>query len=244
MSPQALAQAQFSSRPAAIGAVSVLIVEDDTTLNELLCRQLEQRGYQVSTCFDGASALEMMTQGSFSLMLLDWMLPEVDGLSVLQQVRREHDTPVIMLTACGTESERISGLQCGADDYLTKPFNITELMLRIEGLLRRSGNTVAPAAPVMECLGLQLQPARQQVSWQGHDLDLTPTEYGLLARLVETRGEVLSKPLLYQELMGRPWSRYDRSLDMHVSKLRKKLTAMGFDASQLQTVHGRGYRLR
>ncbi|MCV6588918.1 MAG: response regulator transcription factor [Marinobacterium sp.] len=223
---------------------SVLIVEDDASLNELLVRQLQQRNYQVTTCLDGQQALERLSKGSFDLILLDWMLPEVDGIEVLQQLRQQQDTPVIMLTALGGEAERIQGLQCGADDYLTKPFNITELMLRIEGLLRRCGARSAVADSVLSCGELKLCHSRREVSVAAQLLDLTPTEYGLLYLLLARHNQVLSKPELYLELMGRPWTRYDRSLDMHVSKVRKKLTAAGFDARRVQTVHGQGYRLK
>lgn len=229
---------------ASADALSVLIVEDDTSLNELLSRQLEQRGYSVTGCLDGRDALQLLESSDFDLVLLDWMLPEIDGIEVLAQIRAERDMPVIMLTACGSESERIQGLQCGADDYLTKPFNITELMLRIEGLIRRCGNREKQVPGVLNYKGLQLCQQQHQLSFQQQLLELTPTEYGLIQLLMQQPGDVLGKPELYQQLMGRPWSRYDRSLDMHMSKLRKKLTAVGFDASLLQTVHGRGYRLR
>ncbi len=225
----------------------VLIVEDDQSLNELLSRQLRQRGYQVTTCFDGEQALCHTRQQRFNLILLDWLLPRRDGLSVLTALRQQHNTPVIMLTACGDEQQRIRGLQCGADDYLTKPFNITELMLRVDAVLRRSGAVIEPEpeqqAP-LNYAGLTLQAEGLQLCWQQQSLPLTPTEYSLLQQLMRCAGEVLSKPMLYQEVMGRPWSRYDRSLDMHISKLRRKLAQLGCLDCQIQTVHGQGYRLR
>ncbi len=243
MSVPVCAPSAIVSQPAL--QAQVLIVEDDQSLNELLSRQLRQRGYQVTTCFDGEQALCCTRQQTFNLILLDWMLPRRDGLSVLTALRAQHDTPVIMLTACGDEQERIRGLQCGADDYLTKPFNITELMLRIEALLRRSRGAVSAQLPAaMGYAGLSLQADGQQLCWQGQLQPLTPTEFSLLQQLMRCAGEVLSKPTLYQEVMGRPWSRYDRSLDMHISKLRRKLVQLGCQSCQIQTVHGQGYRLR
>jgi len=245
MSVPVCASPSYNTQP--VSPAQLLIVEDDQGLNELLSRQLRQRGYQVTTCFDGEQALCHTRQQTFNLILLDWMLPRRDGLSVLSALRAQHNTPVIMLTACGDEQQRIRGLQCGADDYLTKPFNITELMLRIEAVLRRSGATVAPEPEPQSSLsyaGLILQAEGQQLCWQQQALPLTPTEYSLLEQLLRCAGEVLSKPMLYQEVMGRPWSRYDRSLDMHISKLRRKLTQLGCLNCQIQTVHGQGYRLR
>lgn len=245
MSVPVCAPSTPASQPAS--QAQVLIVEDDQSLNELLSRQLRQRGYQVTTCFDGEQALAHSRQQVFSLILLDWLLPRRDGLSVLTALRAQHNTPVIMLTACGDEQQRIRGLQCGADDYLTKPFNITELMLRIEAVLRRSGTPVTrepDSQPSLCYAGLELRAEDQQLCWQQQSQPLTPTEYSLLQQLMRCAGEVLSKPMLYQEVMGRPWSRYDRSLDMHISKLRRKLTQLGCLECQIQTVHGQGYRLR
>lgn len=228
----------------AVPATSVLIVEDDPTLNELLCRQLQQRGYQVDNCTDGDAALLQLGRNEYDLVLLDWMLPGCDGIHLLKELRKRRQTPVIMLTACGAEEERIEGLRVGADDYLTKPFNITELMLRIDGLLRRS-RVMQPTGSAELCFqDLVLNTQLSSLLWQGTPVELTPTEFSILHQLIARQGQVLGKPELYQEVMGRPWSRYDRSLDMHISKLRRKLNAVGFDARQLQTVHGQGYRLK
>jgi len=221
----------------------VLIVEDDNTLNELLARQLGQRGYNVVQCFDGQDGLSQALSGSFNLILLDVLLPGLDGFELLSQLRQQQCTPVIMLTACGAEEDRISGFQCGADDYLAKPFNITELMLRIEAVLRRSQSLIVPEVKTrLVFQELVLEQTTHTASLAETVLDLTPMEFDLLWALLQSREEVLSKPYLYQELMGRPFSRYDRSLDMHVSKLRRKLQTAGFDAGHIQTVHGQGYR--
>ncbi|WP_051560114.1 response regulator transcription factor [Marinobacterium jannaschii] len=227
---------------------SILIIEDDPAVNDLVASQLRRHGYQTEQCFDGRKGLSRALGQHFSLILLDVLLPKLDGFELLNQLRCQRDTPVIMLTACGAEEDRISGFRCGADDYLPKPFNLTELTLRIEAVLRRrpSGADRANAASVrlLRFQNLQLDLSGQVASVGVTELPLTPMEFRLLALLLETPGEVISKPVLYQSLMGRPFSRYDRSIDMHISKLRRKLTNAGFNGEHINTVHGQGYRIQ
>ncbi|WP_461535770.1 response regulator transcription factor [Spongorhabdus nitratireducens] len=229
-------------------ATRILIIEDDVVLSNLVADLLRKHGYLVRQCFDGCSGLETATKEGFHLLLLDVMLPEMDGFKVLNRLRRKSDVPVIMITARGAEADRISGFKTGADDYLPKPFNIEELLLRVEAIIKRTQRVhqiPAEAAPVLlEFASLTLNTGSQAVMYEDTALDLTDMEFKLLAELVEHQGQVLSKPYLYHELMGRPYSREERSLDVHVSKLRRKLNSAGFNAKQLRTVHGQGYCLK
>lgn len=224
-------------------AARILIIEDDVSLNTQLAELLQARGYDVSQCHDGEQGLLTALGASFDLLLLDVLLPGRNGLSLLKLLRQHQQTPVIMLTACGAEEERIQGFSQGADDYLAKPFSFTELALRIEALLRRAmGKMTPPADPLeMHHQGLCLNRQRQQASFRQQPFTLTPIQFKLLWTLVQNRGEVLSKPLLYQQVLEREFSRYDRSLDMHLSRVRRKLAEAGMASDHLQTVHGTGY---
>ena len=229
-------------------ATRILIIEDDVVLSDLVANLLRKHGYRVRQCFDGRSGLETASTEGFHLILLDVMLPEIDGFKVLNRLRRKSDVPVIMITARGAEADRISGFKTGADDYLPKPFNIEELLLRVEALIKRTrrkhqipANTTSA---VLKFAGLALNPGKQTAIYEDALLDFTDMEFKLLAELIKYQGQVLSKPYLYHELMGRPYSREERSLDVHVSKLRRKLNTAGFNARQLRTVHGQGYCLK
>lgn len=222
----------------------LLIIEDDPTLSTLLCEQLSDQGYRTTPCLDGLSGLQRACQETFQLILLDVLLPKLDGIQVLSQLRLQRRTPVIMLTARGAEQDRISGFRCGADDYLPKPFNITELILRIEAVLRRCQSVVESPKPLPPSLGaLELNAKNHQASMHGQSLELTEREFQLLWLLAKQPEQVFAKAYLYQQLMHRPYSRYDRSLDMHISNLRRKLKAATVTHIAIQTVHGRGYRL-
>lgn len=224
----------------------VLIIEDDATLSGMVADQLRQYGFLARQCFDGKSGLATAITESFNLILLDVLLPKMDGFAVLNKLRKQSDTPVIMLTACGAEEDRISGFRSGADDYLPKPFNVTELVLRIEAIIRRAQPRQAKASSSRE-----LQFESLSVNAESHEarineqlVELTLMEFRVLWMLLENQGQPLSKPYLYQELMGRPYSRNERSLDMHISKLRRKLRAAGFDSDHIQTMHGQGYSFK
>ncbi|MCV6610395.1 MAG: response regulator transcription factor [Amphritea sp.] len=226
----------------------ILIIEDDVVLSDLVAGLLREHGYLVRQCFDGVSGLATARKESFHLVLLDVLLPEMQGFEVLDRLRRRSDVPVMMITAKGAEADRITGFKTGADDYLPKPFNIEELLLRVEVIIKRTQHvpqvTAARQPQVIRFgeLGIDMELSRAELA--GVELDFTDMEFKLLAQLVENQGQVLSKPYLYHELMGRPYSRDERSLDVHVSKLRRKLTAAGFNGRQIRTVHGQGYCLK
>lgn len=220
----------------------ILLIEDDADVSDSVAELLTRQGYHVRQCFDGRDGLTTAINQSFHLILLDKMLPQLDGLEVLQRLRKYRDTPVIMLTACGAEQDRIDGFTGGADDYLPKPFNMTELQLRIEALLRRSMAAAKPAqqSKTIEDNGLRLNTALEQLEVEDEPVELTPIEFALIKTFVTHKGEVLSKPYLYQLVLKKPFSRYDRGLDMHVSNLRAKLGKYS-NIGRIVTFRGQGY---
>lgn len=240
--PAANPGSQVSTMPSVSG--SILIVEDDPELNQQMQDMLRSAGYRVSACMDGESALQEVAKQSFQLILLDLMLPQLDGISVLRLLRKTSQTPVIVVTAKGAEEERITGLRHGADDYISKPFNPVELLLRIEALLRRSQPTISTAVNALAIDQLHMRLADQQASVEERVLELTTIQFKLLWELAVHRGEVLSKAYLSQEVLNRALGAYDRSLDMHLSRVRRKLTEAGWRGERLQTVRGKGYCLK
>ena len=226
-----------------MSAARILIIDDDRALSQQVSGLLRERGFSTREYHDGQQGLLAALSETFDLILLDVMLPTLNGFMVLNRLRKSRQTPVMMLTACNAEAERIEGLSKGADDYLPKPFNFTEMALRVEALLRR---TVARSAGggnkgALVVEELTLHRARQQVQCHNQAITLTPVQFRLLWVLVENRNDVLSKPYLYQTVLGRPISRYDRSLDMHLSRVRRKLVDAGMAQERLSTVHGKGY---
>lgn len=222
----------------------ILIIEDDPALCADLSELVRRRGYACLAAHRGDTGLELACSDAAELILLDVKLPGLDGFEVLRRLRAAHrPTPVIMLTACGAEEERIRGLRHGADDYLSKPFNPTELELRIYAVLRRVRRPgpaeVRPGVLVVDAL--RLERASQSATVDGRPVTLTPLQFRLLWQLVAQRGEALSKPYLYRCVLEREFSRYDRSLDMHISRIRRRLGETGLGADRLQTQHGKGY---
>lgn len=226
-------------------AISILIIEDDLILNNQLKQLLEKQSFIVTQCFNGEQGLQNAVSNHYDLILLDVSLPKRDGYSVLNTLRQSQQTPVIILTAHGAEEERIMGFKNGADDYLPKPFNFTELVLRIEAILRRARAAIPQQVvdSVLQYDGLMLDRQKQQVFFQDHLVQLTPIQFKLLWTLMLHANHLLSKPQLYRLVMERDFSRYDRSLDMHMSRVRRKLTDVGMPVDRLQTVHGTGYIL-
>lgn len=224
----------------------VLVAEDDQVLNQQIAELVTNAGYQVDTYFDGDSALLAASKQQHQLMLLDVMLPGKDGFSVLSMLRKTSQMPVIMVTAKGAEEERITGLQKGADDYIAKPFNTTELLLRIEALLRRTQHDVSPnnETDIIRVDDLVLKKSSQEALVDNVVIELTAIQFKVLWQLALHRGEVLSKAYLSQQVLNRPHGSYDRGLDMHVSRLRRKLHQVEWNGDRLQTVHGEGYCLR
>ena len=221
----------------------ILIVEDDLALNEQVTILLKKQHYRVHQCTDGSQGLSTALSLDFDLILLDARLPGLDGFSLLKALRKYKNTPVIMVTACGAEEERIQGFRQGADDYLAKPFNITELLFRIEAVLRRT--LIDPQQysnkQQLEIDQIQLNKHDMSLHYTQQAIKITAIQFKLLWALITHKGEVLSKPFLYPLVLDREFSLYDRSLDMHLSRVRKKLIAAGMSANRIETAHGRGY---
>ncbi len=221
----------------------ILLVDDDRELTSLLKELLEMEGFNVVIAHDGEEALQYI-DASIDLLLLDIMMPRKNGIETLKALRQSHQTPVIMLTARGSNLDRVLGLELGADDYLPKPFNDRELVARIRAILRRSNWSEQQAEigiPVLEVDKLQLNPGRQEASFDGAILDLTGTEFTLLYLLAQHLGQVVSREQLSQEVLGKRLTPFDRAIDMHISNLRRKLPNRTDELPWFKTLRGRGY---
>lgn len=222
----------------------ILVIDDDTELCELLTDYLAGQGFAVDAVHEGRQGAEQALAGNCELVVLDVMLPGMDGFDVLRRIRSESRVPVIMLTARGDDIDRIVGLELGADDYLPKPFNPRELVARIRAIQRRSaGNRpVASAAPAELRVGdVTLCPTSRQVRRDGETIDLTSVEFNLLEVLLARAGQVVDRETLVEEVLGRRLSAYDRSIDVHISALRKKLGRMAGRNERIRTIRGIGY---
>ena len=221
----------------------VLLIDDDTELCAMLTEYLGKNGFRVRTAHRGDTGLKAAQQRTWALILLDVMLPGMDGFEVLKRIRAESSVNVLLLTARGEDVDRIVGLEIGADDYLPKPFNPRELLARMRAVLRRNANTVNPLATTLRVGELELNASARRATHAGTRLDLTDVEFGLLEALMRSPGKVVSREDLSKGVLGRAFDSFDRSLDMHVSRLRRKLTQSGMEEDQVKTVRGVGYQL-
>ncbi|OJF15015.1 response regulator transcription factor [Couchioplanes caeruleus] len=222
----------------------VLVAEDDRRQAEVLRRYLEAEGHQASVVHDGRSALERARRDPPDLLVLDVMMPGLDGLNVCRRLRQESDLLVLMLTARSTEDDLLLGLELGADDYLTKPYSPRELMARIRTLLRRSGRrTGAPTAPVLRVGPLAVDPARHEVRAHGAPVGCTPGEFAILKALAAYPGRVFTRAQLLEHTRGIDRSSTERTIDVHVKNLRRKIEADPRRPGLLLTVYGIGYKL-
>lgn len=257
---------------------TILVVEDEVSINDLLRTHLEAEGHTVFQAFNGPSALETVDQHIPHLIILDWMLPGMDGLTVCRRLRQKHLMPVIMLTARTEEVDHILGLEVGADDYISKPFSIRQVLARVRAMLRRveldsqflpttpafaspmpplpvpsavpqpghpqmsqqqAPNSSFDATPPLERGLLQIYLAQRAVKLNGQEIDLTPKEYDLLVLLAQHPGWVFKREILLQQIWGDDYEGFDRTIDNHITRLRKKLGPAG---DQIDTVWGVGYR--
>jgi two-component system, OmpR family, response regulator CpxR len=222
----------------------VLVVDDDVELCELVKEFLQPEGLQVEAVHNGNRGLERALSGEHALVVLDVMLPGMNGLDVLRKLRASSTVPVLLLTARGQDVDRIVGLELGADDYLPKPFNPRELVARIRAILRRTrGEGAEKQAPQTSVRvgDVELNPATRTVLRGGEAVDLTAVEFNLLDVLLREAGRVVTRDELAKIALGRLFSPYDRSIDMHISKLRKKLGEDGKGGERIKTVRGVGY---
>jgi DNA-binding response OmpR family regulator len=221
----------------------VLVAEDDPRQAEVLRRYLEADGHSTTVVHDGRSALEHARRQPPDLLVLDVMMPRLDGLNVCRTLRQESDVLVLMLTARTEEDDLLLGLQLGADDYLTKPYSPRELMARIRTLLRRSRREPAGATAVRRVGPVQLDPHRHEVSVAGRPVDCTPGEFAILAALAEQPNRVFTRSQLLEHTSGFERNSTDRTIDVHVMNLRRKIEADPRRPVHLLTVYGIGYKL-
>lgn len=219
---------------------TILLIDDDRELGQLLSELLQYEDMSLECEYDGQHGLERLKNDTFDLVLLDVMLPGMSGIDVLKQVRHFSQIPILMLTARGDPVDRVLGLEFGADDYLPKPFTDAELVARIRAILRRVRAPVL-TSEVLRSGHLVCYPGRQLVEVNDEPLPLTATECQLLGLLMRRAGDVTSKEQLSQDVLGRELSAYDRSLDMHISHLRRKLQEKA-DMQPIKTIRGRGYQ--
>ncbi len=226
----------------------ILIIDDDNELCELLADYLEPQGFRITAVHDGEQGLQkaLSEAGAYDLIVLDIMLPGMNGFEVLRRLRSLLDTPVLMLTARDEEVDRIVGLEMGADDYLPKPFNPRELIARARAILRRTRNHhdrgAYPATPESICLGdIQMDTGSRIVRRNGQQVGLTSVEFGCLEMLLRAAGHVVTREQLAEGVLGRPLTAFDRSVDVHVSSLRKKLGHTSGQFERIKTVRGAGY---
>jgi DNA-binding response OmpR family regulator len=225
-------------------ATRILVVDDDVELCELVDQYLRSQGFEVAAVHDGTSGVTAALEGGYGLVILDVMLPGVRGFEALRQIRAKSAIPVIMLTAHGDDVDRIVGLEIGADDYLPKPFNPRELAARIHAVLRRTGSGAAKDAASRGSLVLdeiRLDPRARSVRHKSRDIELTSVEFELLAQFFKSAGQVLPREELVKNALGRELDPSDRSLDVHISNLRKKLGPFDDGSERIRAVRNVGY---
>jgi two-component system response regulator CpxR len=225
----------------------ILLIDDDHELAELLVEYLAPQGFIVQCCFDGQSGLELAYQSKFDLILLDVMMPKLNGFEVLKALGSEHKTPVLMLTAKGDHDDKVRGLELGADDYLAKPFHHQELLARIQAILRRidivtqqKQQTLHVETSTLSVNNIELNHATRAVTCHENPIILTGTEYQILAILMEHHGQIITKDTLSKEVLNRKLTPFDRSIDVHVSNIRRKFDPY-CEIEKIKTVRGAGY---
>ncbi len=233
-----------SPRPAESAPTRVLIIDDDRKLCRLIADYLDAMNYSVSAVHTGPEGVRAATEETWSAVILDVMLPELDGFEVLKQIRRKSAVPVLMLTARGDEADRIVGLEIGADDYLPKTFSTRELLARLRAVIRRAARPAGMDAPLELVAGpLRVYPEARKASLDGALLTLTPVEFDLLACLARAPGRIRTREQLLEEIRERDYEVFDRSIDVHISALRKKLGDDPKEPRFIQTVRSAGYLL-
>ena len=220
---------------------TILVVDDEKRLVSLVESYLTQEGYRVVTAHDGKQALFVASREKPDLIILDLMMPEMDGYAFMRAHRAEKNTPIILLTARVDDDEKVIGLEVGADDYVTKPFRPRELVARVRAVLRRAGNT-EPVGNVLQAADVSLDRETRLVKVQERFVDLTPSEFDLLAALMSSPGRVFSRLDLLDIIQGVRYEGYERTIDTHIKNLRAKIEKDARDPHYIETVYGIGYR--
>ena len=223
--------------------MQILVIDDGPEICNLLRDYLTPQGFDVEAVHDGVVGLERSLSGEHAFVILDVKLPGMDGFEILRKIRKHSSIPILMLTICDHDSDRIKGLQMGADDYLNKPFNLQELLARINTILRRCGELgTSPKLLSPISIGdLQLDPGSQRVHRDGEEIALTAAEFTLLEVLLSNAGQVVSREELVHRVQGRNHNPYDRSIDVHISRLRKKLSTHSDGSERIKAVRGVGH---
>jgi two-component system alkaline phosphatase synthesis response regulator PhoP len=227
-------------------AQKILVVDDDRQIARLVSSYLQQAGFEIATAYDGETALAQVHRDRPDLLILDLMLPDRDGWDVTRAIRADQanaDLPIIMLTARVEDTDKIVGLELGADDYISKPFNPREVVARVRAVLRRASGTPAPAH-IIRAGGIVMDIDRHEVTVEGRPIELTPTEFGLLRVLMENPGHALSRSLLMEKGLGFSYDTMERTVDSHIKNLRRKIEPDPAHPHYIQSVFGVGYRLR
>lgn len=226
-------------------SAKILVVEDDPNLLSTLRYNLKKEGYNEVTAIDGAEALDVARREKPDLIILDIMLPKLSGFEVCRILRKEMTIPILMLTAKDEEVDKIVGLEIGADDYMTKPFSMRELLARIRAMLRRAEMAVQPAGDevVLKINDLEIDVARHQAFFQGNALELSPKEFDLLAFLAKNKGFVFSREQLLEKVWGYDYAGDTRTVDVHIRWLRQKIESDPAKPKRLVTIRGTGYKL-
>ncbi|MDR2108042.1 MAG: response regulator transcription factor [Coriobacteriales bacterium] len=230
-------------------AAKILVVDDEPSITEFISYNLKKEGYEVQVAGDGAQAVALINANNYDLVILDVMLPNMDGYEVVRRIRANSTVPVLFLSARDTELDKVVGLEIGGDDYLTKPFGVRELLARSKALLRRSAQQERAAASqdydeVIEASGIHLDEGMHIASFDGKPIDLTPREFELLAALMRHAGKVLSRDQLLHDAWGWEYLVETKTVDTHVKRLRDKLEGANVDPGLIETVRGYGYRFK
>ena len=222
----------------------ILVVDDDHKIVDLAKMYLEKDGYHVSTAYDGRAALEMARREKPALVVLDLLMPEMDGRDVCRALRAESNIPIIMLTARAEDSDKLVGLELGADDYMTKPCNFRELVARVRSVLRRTDSREHHPAPAITIDDLTIDFSAHEVRHEDHIVELTRAEFELLAFLARSPGQTWTRGQILDQVFGEAYEGYERSVDVHIKNLRRKIEADPKNPRYLQTVFGVGYKFR
>ncbi len=223
----------------------ILVVDDEQSITDFVSFNLSKEGYKVDVAHDGNDAVEMATQAEYDLIILDVMLPGIDGYEVCRRIRAKSNVPVLFLSARDTELDKVVGLELGGDDYLAKPFGIRELLARVHALLRRApqeSESNAEGARILDVSGIHLDEAGHRATFDGKDIDLTPREFELLVTLMSHAGTVLGREQLLREARDWQYVVETKTVDTHIKRLRDKLSSVGLSPNVIETVRGYGYR--